>query len=329
MTMSLSRAIGGYFELELPLRDSFPYGDAELLSTGRSCFEYILSARKPVHVYLPKFTCDVMLEPLHKLDIAYTLYSINEKLELAEELSPEDGEMILYTNYFGVKDAYCARMSARYADKLILDCSQAFFFEPVKNSHTFYSPRKFFGLPDGGCLYTDKRIAESLEQDVSFGRSAHLLMRIDIGAEDGYEQFVSNDKSLERQPLKRMSNLTKRILDSIDYGEALQRRNSNYGFLSAALEKVNSARFVGDMFKVPMYYPLLLDNKGAELRKFLIKNRIYAPTYWPNIYEWCKPEEQEHYMTTNIVPLPIDQRYDENDMITIVKTVNEFLQKAE
>jgi hypothetical protein len=43
--MNLSKAIGGYFELELQ-SGLFPHSEATLLNSGRACFEYILRAHK-------------------------------------------------------------------------------------------------------------------------------------------------------------------------------------------------------------------------------------------------------------------------------------------
>lgn len=76
-------AIGGYFELELRKGEHY-HQDALRLNTARNCFEYILLARKYTKVYIPYYTCEVMLQPLHKLHIAYEFYHINESLEPVE-----------------------------------------------------------------------------------------------------------------------------------------------------------------------------------------------------------------------------------------------------
>ena len=95
-------AIGGYFGLELR-KGAHYHRDAIRLNTGRNCFEYILRARDYKHVWIPYYTCEVMLEPLNKLHIPYSFYRINEQLEphTLPELKADDA--FLYTNYFGLK----------------------------------------------------------------------------------------------------------------------------------------------------------------------------------------------------------------------------------
>ena len=64
------KSIGGYFELELSSSgEYFPKSIA--LNTGRNAFEYILKVRYYKKVYIPYYTCDVMLEPIKKLKVDY------------------------------------------------------------------------------------------------------------------------------------------------------------------------------------------------------------------------------------------------------------------
>ena len=60
-------------------------------------------------------------------------------------------------------------------------------------------------------------------------------------------------------------------------------------------------------------YPLLIKN-GAAIRKALQKDKIYIPTLWPNVMEECEPNSLEYRYAADILPIPIDQRYDKEDM---------------
>ncbi len=73
-------AIGGYFDFELPVGQPY-HPDALCLNTGRNALEYILRARNYTKIYIPYFTCEVLLEPLRNLNLAYEFYHINENLE--------------------------------------------------------------------------------------------------------------------------------------------------------------------------------------------------------------------------------------------------------
>lgn len=72
-------AIGGYFELEIP-QGAHYHKTAIRLNTARNCFEYILRTRAYKKVYIPYYTCDVMLEPIQRLGIGFQYYSIDENL---------------------------------------------------------------------------------------------------------------------------------------------------------------------------------------------------------------------------------------------------------
>ena len=316
----MTDAIGGYFELELRKGEHY-HKNALRLNTARNCFEYILRARKYTKVYIPYYTCEVMLEPLKKCNVDYVFYHINEQLEPIEEtyqLQPT--EAFLYTNYYGLKPRCVERLAEQYGKQLIVDNAQAFFAEPLEGIDTFYSARKFFGVADGAYLYTDAQLDMELEQDQSYQRMSHLLMRADVGAEAGYSEFRKNDDSLIDNPIRLMSNLTEKILCSIDYESAKQLRRRNYMLLAEQLGIKNGIHLTMDEDAVPMVYPYLTDY--TTLRQRLISNRIYVATYWPNVREWCE-KDLERKLTTQILPLPLDQRINIEKIIEIIRALNE------
>ena len=125
----------------------------------------------------------------------------------------------------------CKEIGRALWKQLIVDNAQAFFASPIEGVDTFYSARKFFGVPDGAYLYTDKFLNVELEQDVSCQRCEHLLRRIDEGAERGYEAFRRNDDALNNQPIKKMSQLTESILMGVDYKIVVEQRRGNFNYL--------------------------------------------------------------------------------------------------
>ena len=312
------KAIGGYFELELPKGEHY-HKKAIRLNTARNCFEYVLRARDYAKVYIPYYTCEVMLEPIKKLGLDYEFYHINEQLELQNLPKLSENEAILYTNYFGLKQKYVKRLAAEYGIQLIVDNAQAFYTEPLKGIDTFYSARKFFGLPDGAYLYTDKVLQQSFEQDCSVNRMSHLLKRVDLGAEAGYEDFRVNDDALIGQDIKTMSNLTEALLAGIDYENAKKKRIENYNTLSEALGATNQLHFNPGSGDVPMVYPYLTDD--ANIKKRLITEKIFVATYWPNVLEWCKPDELEYKLADRVAYIPIDHRYSKSDMYRIIEII--------
>lgn len=313
------KPIGGYFELELN-PDSEYHQAAMRLNLGRAAFEYILRARKVKKVFLPFYTCDVMLQTVKRLALESEFYKIDENLEpLIDYGKLKKNEYFLYTNYFGLKDRYIKKL-VKTGLNLIIDNAQAFYSLPLKGVDTFYSPRKFFGVPDGAYLYTNARLSGRLKQDNSAGRFGHLISRVENGAEAAYSLFKDNEQSLNAQPLMLMSNITQRMLQNIDYKKVARIRRENYLYLHQHLNKINRLKLVLGSKAVPMVYPYMPDKPG--LREKLIRNKIFVARYWPNVLEWCDKNTPEYIFAKNLFPLPIDQRIEKIDLSKILNIVS-------
>ncbi len=315
-------AIGGYFELELREGEEY-HPEAIRLNSGSHAFEYILKSRKFSKIYLPYYTCEALISPAEKMGVTIEFYSINQDLEPVGDL-PETGDdcAFVYINYFGLKDTFIASLS-KNVDKLIIDNAQAFFSKPLDAIDTFYSPRKFFGVPDGAYLYTIARIKKKLEQDVSYKRMQHLVERIDEEPEFGYQAFQKNELDLYDCPMRSMSKLTQRLLCSIDYDVVRQKRIDNYLALDAKLGDMNEMRFALSGNSVPMVYPFKIPKSG--LREFLISNKIFVAQYWLNVLNSLDKDYPEYKLVCEVIPLPVDQRYDQRDMGEIIRRIREFI----
>ena len=113
-----------------------------------------------------------------------------------------------------------------------------------------------------------------------------------------------------------MSKLTDALLRSIDYEKIAKERISNYKVLEELLGKNNAIHLTMQQDDVPMVYPYLTEN--LTLKQRLIANRIFVATYWPNVDANCDFEAK---LKTNLLPLPIDQRYGEIDMKRITDII--------
>jgi hypothetical protein len=313
-------AIGGYFGLEL--RDGEEYHTHALrLNTGRNALEYIIRAREYKKIYLPQYTCHVLLQPVKNTGITYEYYRIDEQLEpVFDFASIEENEAFLYTNYFGIKDGFLPSLR-KQTDKLIIDNAQAFYSRPLPDMDTFYSARKFFGVPDGAYLYTKKEMNGTLERDESYRRFAHLLIRADVSAETGYPQFLENDAALDNNPIREMSAITRKLLKSIDYNRHIEIRNRNFAYLHSALKNHNLLSLPETGINGPMIYPFL--SNASHLRTRLIKARIYVAQYWPEVLSSAEAGSIESQLAENLIPLPIDQRVTTEDLDYIIKTIDE------
>ena len=324
--------IGGYFSLELNEGREY-HASALRLNAGRYALEYILRARKYKKVYLPYYICDSVLQPFERLGVAYEFYHIDERLEPADKLQPKDDEAVLYVNYFGLKNRCASSFCYAYRNT-ILDQTQAFYSEQGNKYEdksiqcdTFYSCRKYFGVPDGAYLYTDCLLDEKLPQDESFERMTFLTKRIDRSPQEAYADFQANDKALSSVGMKHMSKLTESMMQGIDYTAKANKRIHNFHILDKVLRDTNRFKWDMDYGTVPLVYPYYIED-GTRLRQYLIDHQVFCARYWPNVLEWCKSGDWEYQLTENLVCIPIDQRYREEDMQIIFDLLGSFAQKA-
>ncbi len=325
-----NKAIGGYFEWEFPPSKEFSLFAGEFPVYVSSCHqaeEYILRGLGKVSkVYVPYFTCDFVTYPIeHTLHLNFSFYHINEDLEIAEPIELGPDEYIIYTNYFGVKDGYISQLVKRYGDHLLVDNAQALYFRNKEVTHQFYSIRKFAGVADGGvALTTVPRYDETLPYDLSNGRCSHLLKRWELDSNVAYPEFIANNMVLLDLPLSRMSRLTERHVQTIDWNNIKERRRENFAHLHTLLGDFNRLKVPAvDAVACPMVYPFWTDNQ--ELRKRLIAQKIYVATYWPNVLEWCKEGDLEYEFAQRLLAIPIDQRYTVEDMEYIAAAIRDVL----
>jgi hypothetical protein len=310
--------IGGYFELELSRGKSY-HPDAIAVNTGRNAFEYIMLANHYTKVYIPRYTCAVLLEPLVRNHIPYEYYRIDRNFEPVFDFTRlEKQQAFLYTNYWGLKDNYVKKL-ARQCRNLIVDNAQAFYARPVKGASTFYSARKFFGVPDGAYLYTGKSLNLRLSKDSSDTRFLHLVQRIDRGAEEGYVTFLQNESLLHDLPVMEMSAITQKLLQTIDYKSIATKRRRNFRYLAEHLNRFNNTRLVLKAGQVPMAYPFL--SGSSNLRDQLTACNIFTGKYWKEVNDIVTTDSIEYLFTNNLIALPIDQRQDLVDLDIIIKTI--------
>lgn len=303
------KEIGGYIEFEdyhLPML----HEEAIALNCGRNCLAYLIIAKNISKIVLPHFLCDSVKKVCNKYNVDIRYYSIApDFLPAAVEL--QENEWMYIVNYYGQLNKEQIRKLAKTYGNIIVDQAQAYFESPIKGVDTLYTCRKFLGVADGAFLYSDVQLNEELQIDESFSRMRFLLGRYERTASEFYSEYAANNDLFANEPIKSMSKLTKNLLRGINYQTVKKKRTDNYSYLFASLNGINKL----NLYKIEgaFAYPLLINN-GESVRKKLIENKIYVPLLWPNVAEETPEDSLEFQYAKNILPLPCDQRYDENNM---------------
>ena len=320
LCMANVKEIGGYFGLEKLISNEY-YPDLAAVNNARCALLYIIKSKHYKKVYLPFFLCDSVRLVLEREAIPFEEYRIDRNFLPILNIKTNPEEVVYIVNYYGLLcDGQLIRLKNRYGN-IVVDNAQAFFARPVKGIDTLYSCRKFFGVPDGGYAYTDAEFHENIPVDISMERMKHILGRFEgNSASDYYDDFNHNDESFKKTELRFMSKLTHNILGAIDYQAVKRRREENFRVLSNALGEKNQIKT--ECPPGPYVYPFYIQN-GMTVKKQLAKRKIYVATLWPNVLGSGLDIETE--FTENILPLPCDQRYSEEDMQRVANAVMELI----
>ena len=320
------REIGGYFQMET-LNGKEYHQNLLRLNLGRTALLYALQELSVKVLYLPRFICDSVTSVCESWDGTVKWYPIARDFLPSDSFDPQPGAYIYLINYYGqLTEEKIISLKKKYGN-ILVDHTHDFFQRPVKGIPTLYSCRKFFGLPDGAYLYLPQNpdSYESLPQDYSSSRMSHILGRYEHSASDYYQDMLDTSQSFYSKPIKRMSPLTENLLRGINYETAARQRTNNYKVLNSILSSYNGMTF--SMPVVPFVYPFYTKD-AAVLKKKLAMQKIFVPTYWNNVISQCSPDSVEWDLASHIMPLPVDQRYQPEDMEYLAYILLQQLQET-
>lgn len=313
----MRKEYGGYLPLELsegnePF-DRYVGAKVARFNSGRAAIVAAALAVKPRMLHIPRYNCAVVREALEMYRIPYALYDLDGELRpKLDGIMPD--EWMMYVNYFGTLPE--ARMAdiARQYENVIFDHTQAFFARPILDGNCMnaYSPRKFVGVVDGGYLVWsgEREVSEDYPLDVSWNRASYLFKSIELGTNAAYQDNLESKVCLA-DGIKRMSVLTRRMMQSIDYDKVAAQRERNYRVLIEKFKGINQLKLPMEGY-APFIYPLVVQVPG--LRRALIDRGIYVSQWWKYLLEEVLEGSVEAWLSQWLLPLPIDQRYTEQDM---------------
>lgn len=304
------KEIGGYIQLDT-YTNPMLHDDGIKLNCGRNAFAYILKAKNIKKIYFPKFMCDSNNQILDRNEIEVVYYSIGH--DFKPKIKERDGWLYLVNFYGQLSNEYIKSLGPN----IIVDNAQAYFQDQIDGIDTLYTCRKFFGVPDGAILYTDKFIKIE-QQDESYMRMNFLLGRFERTAGEFYQEYTNNNHLFKEEPIKNMSKLTENLLHGINYEVVRKKRTENFAYLDMKLSKLNKLYL--DVPDGAFMYPLYIEN-GFEIRRKLQMKKIFIPTLWPAVFNLCSEDELEYDMASNILPIPVDQRYGIDDMQYIIDAI--------
>lgn len=319
--------IGGYFGLETCLGGQTARHNTACLNSGRGVLLWLLPLLKPRHAFLPLYSCKVLYQPFEKLGIPYTLYNLNANLapkNIPDQ--PARGELLLYINYNDACRNTAGELAKEWRKQMILDNTQAFFWRPVLPCWSFNSARKWMGVADGAYVYPPNGQAcpplHELLPNTNY-TSEHLYLRLQGDTHGGKLHFDENEEIVGRSKAL-VSNFSAEILKEAAYESMKARRRANYNKLHEALRDKNLWAQHSPDYSVPMYYPFL--PAIAIAHKACWQQQLYVPRLWPEVLNLKGISSIEERLASQLLPLPIDHRYNEEQMDQVILIVKNLFE---
>jgi hypothetical protein len=310
----MNMEIGSFIELDLRNTGEYYQGKENIarLNSARAGIYHACRLLNCNSIHIPFYLCPTVKKFLVQNRIRVKTYFISHEFE-PENFKQEDGHAILLVNYFGFLSASKIRILASRFENVIIDNSAAFYSKPTERSYNVYSPRKFFGLPDGCYVIGNdaSKLTEGYEQDFSSDTASFLLKRIEYGSSAIYGERMKNEERIDNSGVLKMSLLTKSLLNSVDYSGIKNIRKRNFRYANSLFKNINRidpTMFI-DKDCVPMVYPLVIEK--SELIDTLKKNHIYTGRWWTHVLSEVPESSFEGWMSKFMIPIPVDQRYNE------------------
>lgn len=341
------KPIGGeqWFDINLfdNKLDNFKDTEAVFLSGGQSAIQFILediNIKDDEFILMPAYLCPSILYNLKKLSIKYEFYKINKDLsidldDIKEKIGKIKIKTLFFIDYFGFYHNEETITYIKYLKKqniiIIEDAVQMLWFNRKKfiGDYVFNSYRKFLPI-DGSIVLCSKVKSYNFKKD-SYYKNVNLarvkktiFQKFNIGTEEEFLRLYekSEEEYYTREEIIGMDDESKKMLSKVDYKFIFNKRKENYYYLYDRLIENNKVELIYDKELIDdnsvLGLPILIENRD-EIRKKLRKFNIYCPVHWNVIKEdWCNKYVDSRYLSKKIITIPIDQRYNFDDMKKVI-----------
>lgn len=156
------------------------------------------------------------------------------------------------------------------------------------------------------------------------------ISSIDLNMKTIKNHYLSKYYDYEREKFEdigmpqNIPAISLHILNNISYSKILKKRNINLKFLYEEIDDDNNFLFDFKDIKSPFMLPLKFqtEKERDSVKDILIKNDIYTPLLWDLDEIVPKNYFYEHELRKRILMVPIDQRYNPDNLMTAVELIN-------
>lgn len=294
-------------------------------------------------ILLPAYLCETEVDPWREKGWEVSFYrtvpdfSIDVE-NLKAQVQRTTPSVVLLQTFYGFNAnssalRLCLRQLREQGIVVVEDITQSLLSTMHYEEADWYvaSLRKFFAIPDGGVLigrrkWTDGELYPGDPRIEKIAREAFALKEqyfqcMDPQVKEAFRtQFAALNEVLGiNDRVEEISPLGRDIFASLDIDEIARKRRENYEYLYGKIEQIDALQLpcpakCGET--IPLFLPVYVKNEQLrnELRTFMAHKDIYCPIIWQKLQHYEIPYEETRSIYERILCIPIDQRYDQDDM---------------
>lgn len=351
------REFGSEFSLlysEKSFFSSFAYlSNVELMSTGRDALGLVAETidLNGGNILFPSYCCSSMVEPFIKRGWNVIYYPLNEDLsvnrtEILDLCGRFNPKAVLLMNFFGVApiDDVSYNVKKKFENvRIIEDFTHVLFSKMVlSNKYVDFfvaSIRKWVGVADGAVILSNQSIKNFIKNEnsnfINLRNEAQLLkfkysITKDIILKESYLELLKKaDLVIDKyENIYSISKSSLKVLNSLNVNSLILSRKENFKHLYDGISQINGIKFQVkfDIKQIdcPFSLPILVNDRDKIQKKFASYG-LYAPVLWPinniarNVCDVSKT------MSDNMLSIPIDQRYDYEDIEDIIRIIKSVM----
>ncbi len=357
------KEIGSEFNIALKTNEKYlksesnineDYQDYVYTRTGGEAIGFVLDDIKvnTKIAILPTYICESMSEPFLSRGYSIEYFNIdrnfNPDLSQIKTALTKNPDIILFIDWFGMdkNKEVISLVKSNYEDMVILEDRTHNFFDDYKKTDadfTIASLRKWIAIPDGAIAISHKGKFKNMIKffDSNYfvdSRKKAMLLKteyLNTGNEslksEYMELFAKAENFIEGEnKLNGISDYSLSLINQMDFDTVKIKRRDNFNALYKLIDKTKVKLVIDEIAsanKCPFCFPILVESKRDELRKWLVGKKIYCPVLWPLPEEIYLNYEVPAYISDNILMIPCDQRYSTDDMKYIVEKIDAFFEE--
>ena len=330
---------------------SCPGTDYRWLTSCRQCIEYALeqleNSKYEKIALIPPYTCHTVVQPFLNKGYKVTTYPLDANLctsvdELIESAEQTRASVVLIHQYFGFNslngDFQLLNKLRGKGVTIIEDCTQSLYSSIQRIPADYYvaSIRKWCGVPDGGFVVGSKGLfvidvspytMELQEKKEQASLLKYKYLFLNSGEKDVFLKCYGEAETIlaNQDNYRSITDLSVKIQNNLDIDALRKVRRDNYKVLCEGLEGNTSIEILWPDIPngvAPLYFPFIVEDR-IKIQSILREHSIYAPIIWPKPDNLEVEQETVNYLYSHLLCIPIDQRYDSDDMQRVIKVINE------